>query len=87
MESQDFATAYEYYRTIYKEIDEDDIKSFAERYRGSEDEEEDLIDFYERYEGDITTILEEIPCSENEDIPRFIKIYEDLIKWKEIKKT
>ena len=68
-ETQDFATAYEYYRTIYKEIDEYDIKSFAERYRGSEEEEEDLIDYYERWEGDMTGILEEIPCSENEDVP------------------
>jgi len=39
-----------------------------------------LIDFYERYDGDITAILEEIPCSENEDVSRFIKIFDDLIK-------
>lgn len=52
--STDFATAYDYYRTIYKEISQDDILSFAERYWGSEEEEEDLINYYEELNGDMT---------------------------------
>ena len=46
-----------------------------------------MIDYYEWWDGDLTAILEEIPCSENEEVPWFIKIYESLFKRKILKKT
>ena len=41
-----------------------------------------LINFYKENDGDITLMLEVIPLSRNEDVERFIKIYENLIKEK-----
>lgn len=65
---------------MHPEITKEDVKSFTERYRGSDEEAEDLIDFYEEYEGDISGILECIMCSNNEDGPRFIKFFEEKIE-------
>lgn len=55
--STDWVDAYEYYRAMYPEITKQDFVSFADKYRGSEEEEEDLIEYYEENEGDITHIL------------------------------
>jgi hypothetical protein len=57
-------------------ITKDDIKGFASRYKGSDEEAEDLLEFYFENEGDITTILQCIMCSENADKARFIQFYE-----------
>ena len=72
-------------RFFYKEFTADDIDDFATRYKNSGEEEEDLVNFYETYKGDITNILEFIPLSENNDIPRYVKIFDTLIKEKQIK--
>lgn len=77
--STEFVNAYEYYRAMHPEIKKADFKSFKERYQGSEEEQEDLVAFYEENEGNITTILECIMCSENDDLPRFIEFYESQI--------
>ena len=78
---------YEYYRATHPEITKSDYKSFASEYQKSEEEEQDLLDFYEEYEGDITGILECIMCSENEDLPRFIKFFEESFSLNLIEKT
>jgi len=57
-------------------ITKQDFKSFAGRYKNSDEEKEDLMAFYEENNGDITTILQCIMCSENEDLPRFIAFFE-----------
>ena len=71
-EGQEWLNAYEYYRAMHPEIKKEDVKSFSERYRGSQEEQEDLIDFYVDNEGDVTHILEEIICSTNDDRERFM---------------
>ena len=53
---------------MHPEITKADFKSFADRYKGSDEEQEDLMDFYLEMEGDISTILQCIICSENEDL-------------------
>ena len=68
-----------YFRKIYSPKD---IESFKKKYINSSDEEEDLINFYKNNKGDIKKILEWIPFSTNDDVDRFIKIYENLIKKK-----
>lgn len=83
----DLDDTYNYYRSIYPKIRLEDIESFSNKYRGSDMEKEDLINFYKENDGDITLMLEVIPLSRNEDVERFIKIYEILIKEKKIKKT
>ena len=79
--------AYEYYRAMHPEISKQDYTSFAERYKNSDEEKEDLIGFYEEMEGDITTILQCIMCSENEDLPRFIEFYEQAIAAGDLEET
>ena len=73
-----------YYRKIYSPKD---IESFKKKYINSSDEEEDLINFYKNSNGDIKKILEWIPFSTNDDVERFIKIYEKLFKKKTLTKT
>ena len=85
--TEDFASAYEYYRSIYEEISAEDIDSFATRYKGSADEEEDLVNFYEEFGGDLTKVLEHIPCSDNDDVTRFKEKFAELIKAGTLKRT
>ena len=73
-----------YFRKIYSPKD---IESFEKKYIGSKDEEEDLINFYNENDGDMKKILEWIPFSKNEDVERYIKIYEKLFKNKTLKKN
>ena len=46
-----------------------------------------MLAFYEEMEGDISTILQCIMCSENEDLPRYIAFYEQAITDEEIELT
>ena len=78
------AETLNYFRKIYSPKD---IESFKKKYINSKDEEEDLINFYKSNDGDIKKILEWIPYSTNEDVQRYIKIYEKLFKKKTLDKT
>jgi hypothetical protein len=46
-----------------------------------------LLEYYEDHEGDISNILESIICSENGDLERFVKFYEEKIKEGVIEKS
>lgn len=83
----DLEGAYEYYKNVYPTITQKDIEDFTFKYRNSEIEKEDLLDFYLDNMGDLTNILEWIPLSTNEDIPRFLSIFEELIANKSLKRT
>lgn len=76
-----------YFRNIYPTITKNDIESFTEKYINSEMEKEDLINFYKDYEGDMRGLLENIPLSTNEDIERYLQIYDNLFKEKVLIKT
>ena len=49
-------------------------------------EREDLIEYYQNNEGNMVQLLESIPLSKNEDIPRFIQFFEEKIADKTLKK-
>jgi hypothetical protein len=83
----DLEGAYEYYKNIYPTITEKDIEDFSVKYRNSELEIEDLQEFYSENKGDLTYLLEYIPLSTNEDVPRFLSIFEELFSKKSLKKT
>jgi len=68
------------YQYTINRVSKKDVKSYLATYKGSKEEEADLVAFYEEYGGDLTYILECIIGSESEDVPRFIQIYERLIK-------
>lgn len=71
---------YMYFRHIYPTITKNDIDDFAAKYIDSEMEKEDLIDFYNENSGDLRSLLESIPLSTNEDISRYLDIYEQLFQ-------
>ncbi len=83
----DLEGAYEYYKNVFPTITQKDIEDFTLKYRNSDLEKEDLIDFYLDNKGDLRQILEWIPLSTNEDIPRFLSIFEELFANKTLKKT
>ncbi len=83
----DLQGTYEFYKHVYPTITEKDITDFSLKYKDSEIEREDLIEFYKNYKGDMTNILEFIPLCNNDDIDRFLKIYDILFKEKIIKKN
>ena len=85
--STEWHNAYEYYRAMHPVITKQDFKSFAGRYKNSDEEKEDLMAFYEEKNGDITTILQCIMCSENEDLPRFIAFFEAAIAKGELEES
>jgi DnaJ homolog subfamily C member 9 len=61
-----------------------DIDAFEKLYKGSDEEKEDLISFYDRFQGDISYLLECVPFSEPEDIPRFLEIFSNLFNEKKL---
>ena len=50
---QKFNDLYEYYRSVYCRVTEDDIVKFQESYRHSEEESTSLDSLYERFKGDM----------------------------------
>jgi hypothetical protein len=45
-DSAGFYEAYNYYRSMYKKIEKEDIENFAKKYRFSEEEENDVLKYY-----------------------------------------
>ena len=80
----DIDNTLNFFRKIYSP---QDIDSYVNKYVGSKEEEQDLINYYNDNNGDLRRILEWIPCSKNEDVERFIDIYEKLFKEKILKKN
>ncbi|KJP89963.1 hypothetical protein AK88_00419 [Plasmodium fragile] len=74
-------------KLFHERIKVEDILNYEKKYKNSSDEKEDLIEFYNKYNGNLTHILEYIPFSEESDLPRYIDIYNNLFKSKEIKQT
>ena len=72
---------YEYYRTIFKEVKEDDIDDFEAQYRGSDEESRDLLSLYCRFRGDMKKVFDWMICSRTDlDSHRFRDIIQDAIK-------
>lgn len=85
--NDEFFEAYEYYRSMYPKINEQDIEDFAKKYKDSSEEVEDLVEFYLMKNGDMTEILEYVPLSEKSDLPRFWKLFDELIAAGKIPKS
>ncbi len=77
MDSQEFNDLYEYYRTMYKKVTEEDILQVTKEYLGSEEEARDLKECYVKFKGDMTKVFEWQMCSDIEfDSHRFAEIIE-----------
>lgn len=55
---EDFDNLYKYYRSLYKEVTEDDIDEFATDFRGSQEEKDELLQYYERFKGDMHKVCQ-----------------------------
>lgn len=86
-DSTAFFEAYNYYREKFPKVKTEDIEEFGRMYKGSEEEKADLHQFYDDMEGDITHILEYIILSEEADVPRFVSIYEEMIRNGVVRRT
>jgi len=69
------------------QVTEERIVEFERKYRGSNEEQQDLKQFYVRFQGDLHRILHYIICSDESDIPRFIRFYDDCISKGELTST
>lgn len=78
-DSEAFWEAYQQYRTIYPEVNKEDIEAFAKKYRGSEEEKEDLRKFYNEKGGDVSTLQAHIMLSRPEDAKRFVAFFDSEI--------
>ncbi|CRG94930.1 DnaJ protein, putative [Plasmodium gallinaceum] len=74
-------------KLFHSRIKVEDILNYEKSYKNSEDEKEDLIQFYNKFNGNLENILEYIPFSDENDLDRFVNIFENLFKSKKIKKT
>ena len=95
---EQYVVAYQYFRAKFPEINFKQIETFELHYVNSEQEKEDLLKFFVGQKGNVTQILNSIPLCKNEDLPRFLKFFENQInkdsklkqfekKFKKTKKT
>lgn len=81
-----FQDLYQYYRTFFKKVTEEDIEQFEREYRGSEEELKDLKELYARFKGNMDILFEYMLCSEAKvDSHRFKESLEAAIKAGELK--
>lgn len=85
-DGQDFNFNFDF-AYIHSRIKMEDVLQYEKTYKNSKDEEEDLINFFNKVDGNIVRILEYIPCSDENDIERFLDIFEKLFKKKVLKKN
>ncbi|KAJ2355013.1 hypothetical protein IWW50_004506 [Coemansia erecta] len=77
-----------YFRELWSGIvDASTIAQFAKTYKESDEERADILAAYKQHSGDIDLIFTEVMLAEVEDEPRFVKIIDQAIKAKEIKRT
>ncbi|KAJ2654764.1 hypothetical protein IW148_006280 [Coemansia sp. RSA 1199] len=77
-----------YFRELWSGVvDASTIAQFAKTYKNSDEERTDILAAYKQHNGDIDLIFTEVMLAEVEDEPRFVKIIEQAIKAKELKRT
>lgn len=85
--SDDFDQAYDYWRTVFPKITEQDIEDFRTQYIGSEEEDEDLIKSMTDYKGDMKLVMESVPFAEHESLDRLVARVQELFQEGKLKKT
>lgn len=65
----------DYFDTIFGKLSTDDIDSFAEKYKMSEEEEKDVLENYVKFKGNLKKMLGFVMLSEERDVTRWIEDY------------
>jgi len=86
-ENEDVESALSYFRAEFPKVTQTAIDSFAKTYKNSPEEDEDLRQFYQQRDGDVSLLLECIPLSTPDDIPRLLARLKELIKAGELSET
>ncbi|XP_074088926.1 dnaJ homolog subfamily C member 9 [Macrotis lagotis] len=68
-----------YWRLLFREITFEDIKTFEEKYIGSEEELADIKQAYVDFKGDMDQIMQSVLCAEYTDEPRIRNIIQQAI--------
>ena len=84
-ETDEFKSAYEFFRSQFPRVTQSAIDDFARTYPGSSAEDEDLCHFYNQRQGDMTRLLEYIPLSTPEAVPRLVDRLRKLIDDKRLR--
>ncbi|KAG8070146.1 hypothetical protein GUJ93_ZPchr0006g44677 [Zizania palustris] len=78
----------EYFRAVYKKVNEADIEEFEAKYRGSDSEKKDLKDLYTKIKGNMNRLFCSMICSDPKlDSHRFKDIIDEAIAEGELKST
>jgi DnaJ family protein C protein 9 len=76
-----FENLYKHYRSVFKKVTEDDVVTFSNDYRGSDEEKQDVLDAYAKFKGDMKKVFEWVMVSEEKmDAHRFADYVEDDLK-------
>ncbi|XP_051838125.1 dnaJ homolog subfamily C member 9 [Antechinus flavipes] len=73
-----------YWRLLFRKITLDDIKTFEEKYIGSEEELVDIKQAYVDFKGDMDQIMESLLCAEYTSEPRIRAIIQQAIDSEEV---
>lgn len=76
----------DYWRSMFKKIDIEDIKRYEKEYIDSETELRDIKKAYVSSKGNMDVILQLVPFSNCDSEPRFIKIVEKLVDEGEVER-
>ncbi|KAJ2911115.1 hypothetical protein GGI21_000191 [Coemansia aciculifera] len=77
-----------YFRQLWTGVvDATTIEQFSKSYKDSAEEHADILAAYELHAGDLDLIFTEVMLAEVEDEPRFVKVIEQAIKDKTLKRT
>ncbi|GAX76760.1 hypothetical protein CEUSTIGMA_g4207.t1 [Chlamydomonas eustigma] len=64
-----------YYGNIFKRVTEEDLNSFMDSYRGSDEEKSDVLKHYQQFRGNMGKVFEYVMCSDEDmDAHRFMDI-------------
>ncbi|GMH70250.1 hypothetical protein TrST_g12433 [Triparma strigata] len=74
----------EYFRAIFKRVDEGEIETFKDKYQRSEEERLDILKYYRVCKGDFSQMLECIMLSKKEDFGYWKGVVEEALEKGEI---
>ncbi|KAH7373601.1 hypothetical protein KP509_17G064300 [Ceratopteris richardii] len=86
LSSETVKNLYQFFRTLFKQVTEDDIEDFSASYQGSENERKDLKDLYVKCKGNMERVFDHLMCSDpDQDSHRLMDVINDAISADELK--
>lgn len=81
LDSSDFKSLYEFFKSQLEEITEDKLVEYHNKYRGSQAEECELHELYQRFNGNMVTVMAYLPCCDEAiDSHRFMDMVDKAIQ-------